>query len=164
MAVSVDKTGRYVYLAIFESGNGTTPVVGGVANGFENDQVRNPAGPYGGVDVPPNNGKVFNPPFNPSLPAPPPVSLIVKRTLVGNVIEWLDDNLKDWSKFISGTLNAPRVTGWDLVDRDVAIVDTTNNSVTYQGGLMNILMAIGVNPSTNEITVVGTDATNQIRY
>ena len=97
-------------------------------------------------------------------PPPPPVSLIVKRTLVSGVIEWLDDNLKDWSKFVAGSLNAPRVPGWDLVDRDVAVVDTTNNTVTYQGGLMNILMAIGVNPSTNEITVVGTDATNQIRY
>jgi hypothetical protein len=69
-ALAADKTGRYVYLAIFESGNGTTPLVGGVGSGFENDQVRNPSGPYGGVDVPPNSGKVFNPPIYPALPAP----------------------------------------------------------------------------------------------
>ncbi len=163
-ALAVDKTGRYVYLAIFESGNATTEVVGGVSNGFESDIVRNPNGPYGGISVPPNNGKVFNPPLNPALPPAPAVSLIVRRTLVGSIVKWLDDNLTDWSTFISGSSSGDRTPGWDMPDRDVAILDTTNNSVTYQSGLMNIVMAIGVNPSTNEITVVGTDATNQIRY
>ncbi len=168
-ALAVDKTGRYVYLAIFESGNGTTVLPGGVANGFEHDIVRDSRGPYGGVNVAPNNGNSFKPAFNTANPAPIPVSVIVKRTLVGSAIKWLDDNLKDWSVFISGAFAqngtaADRTPGWDLVDRDVAILDTTTNQVTYQGGLMNILMAIGVNPATNEITVVGTDATNQIRY
>ncbi len=168
-ALAVDQTGRYVYLAIFESGNGTTVLPGGVANGFEHDIVRDARGPYGGVNVPPNNGASFNPALNTANPAPIPVSMIVKRTLVGSAIKWLDDNRKDWSAFISGAFAqngtpADRTAGWDLVDRDVAIVDTTTNQVTYQGGLMNILMAIGVNPATNEITVVGTDATNQIRY
>jgi YVTN family beta-propeller protein len=96
--------------------------------------------------------------------------MIVKRTVVGSAIQWLDDNLKDWSLFISGAPSflpstaGKRVKGWDISDRDVAIIDTTNNSVSYQSGVMNILMAIGVNPATNEITVVGTDATNQIRF
>jgi DNA-binding beta-propeller fold protein YncE len=169
-ALAVDPNGRYVYLAIFESGNATTAVVGGASSQFENDLVQNKTGPYGGVGVPPNNGTVFNPPFNRALPAPPVVSIIVKRTLVGGAIEWLDDNLRNWARFISGAPTSlpatpgNRVAGWDMPDRDVAIIDTTSNSVTYQSGLMNILMAIGVNSKSGAVSVVGTDATNQIRY
>ena len=168
-AMALDKTGRYIYLAIFESGNGTTVLPGGESSGFQHDIVLDSRGPYGGVNAPPNNGKSYKPALNPALPAPIAVSMIAKRTVVGSAIEWLDDNLKDWSAFINGAFAqngtlADRVAGWDLVDRDVAIIDTTSNSVSYQGGLMNILMAIGVNPGTNEITVVGTDPTNQIRY
>ncbi len=169
-ALAVDPTGRYVYLAIFESGNATTAVVGGASSQFENDLVQNKTGPYGGEGVPPNNGAKFNPPFNAALPAPPAVSLIVKRTVVSGIVQWLDDNLKDWSRFISGPPSSlpstpgNRVAGWDMPDRDVAIIDTNSNSVTYQTRLMNILMAIGVNPKSGAVSVVGTDATNQIRY
>ena len=53
---------------------------------------------------------------------------------------------------------------WDLPDRDVAIIDTATLGVTYATGLMNICMAIAVNPTSDEVTVVGTDATNEIRF
>jgi hypothetical protein len=41
---------------------------------------------------------------------------------------------------------------------------TADNAVTYQGGVLNMVMALAVNPATNAVTAVGTDATNQIRY
>src|SRR6185369_12900877 len=47
---------------------------------------------------------------------------------------------------------------------DVAAIDTGTLSVTYAGGLMNLDMGLAVNPSSGQITVVGTDATNNIRY
>src|SRR5690606_8376934 len=49
-------------------------------------------------------------------------------------------------------------------DHDVAIIDTASLGVSYQSRLMNINMAIGVNPASGEIAVVGTDATNEIRF
>ena len=165
MAVSPD--GSRVYVAIFESGNGTTAVTGGKANSFEVDLVRRPEGPYGGVNVPPNRGADFVPPVNPSNPPPPPVSMIVRKTEDGR---WLDDNAGDWSRFISGDLaglggaRGGRVPGWDLPDRDVAIIDANDLTVTYQPRLMNTLMAIAVRPVSGEVTVVGTEATNEIRW
>ncbi len=178
-AMVVDTSGRFVYLAIFESGNQTTAVVGGASSQFENDLVQNKSGPYKGAPAPPNTnggaaGSAYNPAFNTQLPAPIPLSIIVKRTLVGGVVQWLDDNLTNWASLMiptTGSIAASlpatpgnRVAGWDLPDRDVAIIDTTTNNVYYQSGLMNINMAIGVNPVTDAISVVGTDATNQIRY
>lgn len=170
-AMAVSANGRYVYLANFESGNQTTQVVGG-RNDFpiELDLVRDTGGPYGDIDPPPNSGSTFSPAINTSLPTPPPVSMIVKRSVVNGTVKWLDDNSHDWSPFISGSLAqngsaGARVAGWDLPDRDVAIIDTSNNeAVTYQSGLGNILMAIAVNPASGNVTVVGTDATNQIRF
>jgi DNA-binding beta-propeller fold protein YncE len=166
-ALAVSKDGLRVFLAIFESGNGTTALTGGKINGFENDLVRDPRGPYGGVNVPPNNGKSFNPPMNPANPAPPPVSIIVRKNASGR---WMDDNNGDWSSFVNGpfaatnTTPGARVAGWDLVDRDVAVIDTASLGVTYQTRLMNIVMAIAVNPATGEVTAVGTDAHNEIRW
>jgi len=49
--------------------------------------------------------------------------------------------------FVSGA-NAPltqRVPGWDLPDRDLAILDTTDFSVTYATGLMNLAWRSKVN-------------------
>ncbi len=166
-ALAVSADGKKVYVAIFESGNGTTAVTGGKANGFEADLVRRPEGPYGGVNVPPNKGTTYSPAINPNNPAPPPVSMIVRKDASGR---WMDDNNGDWSRFISGDLSmlggatGGRVRGWDLPDRDVAVIDTTTLNVTYQNRLMNTLMALAVHPTTGEVTVVGTDATNQIRW
>src|SRR5260221_14613646 len=110
-----------------------------------------PNGPYGGQNPPPNFGPSFNPPLNPLLPsnAPPPAAgLIVRKNSSGR---WLDDNQRDWTEFVSGT-NAPltqRVHGWDLPDRDLAIVDTSDFSVAYATGLMNVCMALDVNPASD---------------
>ena len=78
----------------------------------------------------------------------------------------MDDNNGDWTGFIRGTNAAftGRVPGWDMPDHDLAVINTTNSSITYASGLMNICMATAVNPVTGKISVVGTDALNQIRF
>ena len=165
-ALAVSADGTQVYTAFFLSGNGTTEVTGGKANSYEVDLVRRPEGPYGGVNVPPNHGTQIVPALNPANPPPPPVSMIVRKNAAG---QWLDDNNGDWSLFVSGNLSmlggaGGRVAGWDLPDRDVAVINANTLAVTYQTRLMNSLMALAVRPSTGEVTVVGTDATNQIRW
>ena len=55
-ALAVSPTARKVYAAIFESGNGTTILGGGGGgrhHGFPPNVVSDPAGPYGGVNPPP---------------------------------------------------------------------------------------------------------------
>src|SRR5260221_13946424 len=119
--------------------------------------------PYGGQIPPPNFVASSNPPLNPLLPsnAPPPAAgLIVRKNMSGR---WLDDNQRDWTEFVSGT-NAPltqRVPGWDLPDRDLAIVDTSDFSVAYATGLMNVGMALDGNPASGRIAGIGTDAINE---
>ena len=166
-ALATSPDGSKVYLAIFESGNGTT-VLSGKDNPVEPNIVRDPTGPYGGVNPPPNanNATTFNPPMNPANPPPPSgVSVIVRRTASG---DWLDDNGRSWKRFVTEGNPAwgarARTAGWDLVDRDVAIIDTATSVVSYQGGMMNIVMAIAVNPASGRVTVVGTDATNEVRF
>ncbi|MGY8641934.1 MAG: YncE family protein [Verrucomicrobiales bacterium] len=46
----------------------------------------------------------------------------------------------------------------------MAVIDAQNLSVSYQNRLMNMVMAIDVNPATDEISVVGTEATNEVRF
>ena len=181
--------GSNVYVGIFESGNGTTAVTGGKDDApYEVDLARSPAGPYGGISPFPDNVNAalnrytsLYAPVTTITPnvltsaftqTPPPVSVIVRREApasAGARPLWLDENGKDWSIFINGSLaaqgsNANRVPDWDLIDRDIAVVNTANNAVTYQGGVLNMVMALAVNPATNLVTAVGTDATNQIRY
>ncbi|WP_089718741.1 putative Ig domain-containing protein, partial [Candidatus Entotheonella palauensis] len=120
-------------------------------------------GPYGGQNPPPNNGNVFDPPQRAGNAAPPPVSMIVRKDDLGR---WVDDNNGDWSLFVSGALASltRRTANWDLPDRDVAIIDTQTLSVQYESRLMNLLMAMAVNPATDEVTVVGTEALNEVRF
>ena len=170
-ALAVSTDGMTVYLAVHDSGNATTILGGGLtmAGGFPPNVVNNPAGPYGGVNPPPNDGNSFSPPmgdFNgpaPGNPPPPGVGLIVRKNSSG---QWVDDNDGDWTPFVSGAQASAsgRVVGWDLPDRDVAIIDANALTITYATGIMNHCMAIAVNPGNNEITVVGTDATNEIRF
>lgn len=164
MAVSPD--GSKVYVAIFESGNASTIVSPGVSAGAPPPSPINfPFAPSGGVNPPPNSGTNFNPPLNPLIAtaAPPRVSLIVRKNGAGR---WMDDNQGDWTEFISGTNAAftGRMPGWDMPDHDLAIIDATNFSTRYGRGLMNICMAVAVNPVSGSVTVVGTDALNQIRF
>ncbi len=164
LAVSPD--GTQVYAAIFESGNSST-LLGGGADGntisFPPNAVSDAAGPYNGTNPPPNSGNGFFPLPNAANPAPPPVGLIVKKNTAGN---WMDDNGRNWTSFISGSNAAKsgRLQGWDLVDNDVAIIDAATRSVTYVTRMMNLCMALGVNPATGRVTVVGTEATNEIRF
>ena len=165
MAVSPD--GTRVYVAVFDSGNGSTVLGGGTQNGgnlgFPPNVVNDAAGPYGGVNPPPNSGASFVPPQNPSNPAPPKVSLIVKKDAGG---QWMDDNGGNWTSLVSGAqaVKSGRPVGWDLPDRDIAVIDAGSLAVTYVSRLMNINMAIAVNPADGRVTVVGTDATNSIRF
>jgi YVTN family beta-propeller protein len=181
--------GTNVYVGIFESGNGTTALTGGKDDApYEADIARSPAGPYGGISPFPDNvnatlnayTSLYQQPttVTPNVldayftQTPPPVSVIVRRqapATSGGLPTWLDENGKDWSIFINGSLaqqgtNADRPAGWDLIDRDIAVVNTSTNAVSYQGGPLNMVMALAVNPATNSVTAVGTDATNQIRY
>ena len=165
MAVSVD--GSKVYVGIFESGNSTT-ILGGGATESENvidfppNVVDDGNTPYGGTNPPPNDGGSFSPPINGSLPAPPEVGLIVRK--VG--AQWLDDNGMDWTAFVDGANAAQsgRQPGWTLIDNDIAIIDTDTHAVEYAETLMNIVMAVAVNPFSGAVTAVGTEALNEVRF
>ncbi|MEZ6018390.1 MAG: hypothetical protein R3F49_25065 [Planctomycetota bacterium] len=163
MAVSAD--GSRVFVAVFESGNGSTILCGGLEGGVLslNNVVSDPLGPYGGVNPPPNAGAGFVPAIAPGLPTPPRVGLIVKLDAQGR---WMDDNGGDWTDLVSGANSARsnRPAGWTVIDNDVAVIDTATLGVSYVEGLMNICMALAVHPITGEVTVVGTDATNEVRF
>jgi YVTN family beta-propeller protein len=164
-ALAVDATGTKVYVAIFESGNKSTVLAGGFdIPGFTiPNAVSDPAGPYGGVNPPPNTGSTFTPAQNPANPPALAVPHIVKKNAAG---QWMDDNGGNWTSLVSGS-NASlsgRPVGWDLADNDLAIINTATLGVTYVKGLMNINMALAVHPGTGRVTVVGTDATNEVRF
>ena len=161
-ALAVSPDGNTVYAAIFESGNGTTALSGGESVSAGN-AVSRPEGPYAGQNPPPNNGNSFRPAINPAIGIPPQTALIVRKDTQNR---WKDDNNGDWSNFISGSLASlsRRQPGWDLLDNDVARINANNLSVTYQKRLMNMVMALAVNPSSGQVTVVGTDARNEVRF
>ena len=162
MAVSPD--GGKVYVAIFESGNASTIIGAGVNLGLPPPTpVDFPFAPSAGLNPPPNSGTNFFPAINPAIPAtnlPPRVGLIVKKNPAG---QWMDDNNGDWSQFISGANSAftGRPVGWNLPDRDLAIINTTNLGISYASGLMNICMDVAVNPASGKITVIGTDVKHE---
>jgi DNA-binding beta-propeller fold protein YncE len=163
-ALAVSPDGMTVYAAVFESGNATTILGGGltIGGGFPPNVVSHPLGPYGGTNPPPNDGAAFEPSQNAGNPAPPAVGLIVRRNDAG---VWLDDNNSDWTDLVSGA-NADlsgRPVGWDLFDYDLAMIDTATLAVDYVSGLMNTCSAVGVMPN-GTIAVVGLEATNEIRF
>jgi DNA-binding beta-propeller fold protein YncE len=172
-ALAVSPAGDRVYAAILESGNRTTVLPGGHQAGglllsFLPNAVDDPAGPYAGRNPPPNDGDAFRPPirsaFLPSGATPaPPVALVVRQGADGR---WLDDNDHDWSRMVSGDLSAHsgRPAGWTLLDHDVAIVDAASLAVGYADHLMTLGMALAVRPSDGRVTLVGTEAGNQIRF
>jgi DNA-binding beta-propeller fold protein YncE len=162
-AMAVSPSRDKVYVAMFASGNASTMLGGRPGEGFPPNAVSHPGGPYGGVNPPPNAGNGFEPPLNPANPSPPLVGLIVKKAADG---AWRDDNGTDWTDFVSGprALQSGRPVGWDLPDRDLAVIDTATLQVGYASGLMNIGMSLATNPASGELTVVGTDATNEVRF
>jgi len=166
-ALARSADGTKVFAAIFDSGNGTTVLGGGAAGmatlGFPPNVVTIVGGPYGGQNPPPNDGAAFVPPIAAGLPAPPAVGLIVRKVAPGL---WLDDNGGDWSSLVGGA-QAPssgRPVGWDLPDHDVAVIDASTLALTYLDRLMTNDMAIGVHPTTGQVTVVGTEAINEVRF
>ncbi len=164
-ALAVSPDGATVYAAIFESGNGSTILGGGgtAGIGYPPNAASDTRGPYGGTNPPPNNGAAFNPPKNPANGTPPKVGLIVRQDAAGS---WRDDNGEDWTPLVSGNLAAAsgRPVGWRLLDNDVALIDAATLSVTYAERMMNLCMALGVNPVDGGVCVVGTDATNEVRF
>lgn len=169
-ALAVGLGGQVVCVAINESGNATTIVAPfidqlghrqgpGVADlGFAPNLGQNPA---------PNASESptgFLPSLNPALTnPPPPVPIIVRKD---SQARWRDGDGRDWTEFVSGTNAAfsGRLPGWDLPDRDLAFVNTSTLAVQYATGLMNICSALAVNPVTGSIAVVGTDASNEVRF
>jgi len=166
-ALAVSPDGNTVYAAIFESGNKSTILGGGITgNGtinFPPNVVSNAAGPYRGVNPPPNSGTAFVPAKRVGNSAAPGVGLIVKKNASN---QWMDDNAHDWTSLVSGasSTSSGRVANWDLADRDLAVINTGTLAVSYATSLMNICMAVGVNPASGFPYVVGTDATNEIRF
>lgn len=178
LAVSAD--GSEVYAAIFESGNASTLIAGGAEDtriqSFPPiDAMRDVSGPYQSMNPPPNDGDSYNsftPPQNRAAwidaqsgltVSPPHVGQIVKKNSAGR---WMDDNAHEWTRYISGA-DAPksgRPPGWDLPDRDIAIIATSTLAVRYASGLMNICMSLSVNPASGQLALVGTDGTNEIRF
>ena len=168
-ALATSSDGSRVYVAVFESGNATTVLGGGIDEtqpgtlGFPPNVVDEPSGPWGGVNPPPNSGTVFEPPLAPGLPTPPGTSLIVRRDAAG---KWFDDNGGDWTDLVSGA-NAGlsgRPVGWDLGDKDLATIDTGTFAVSYERGLMNVCMTLAVHPISGDVSVFGTEATNEVRF
>jgi YVTN family beta-propeller protein len=163
-ALAVSPDGNTVYVEIFESGNRTTVLGGGhPGHSYPPQVVNTAAGPWGGMNPPPNNAGLLNPPVKPGLPTPPRVALIIRQGTDG---QWKDDGGGNWTSLVSGA-NAPlsgRLPGWDLVDHDVAAIDATTLSVSYVTHLMNLCMGLAVNPANGQLLVVGTDAINDVRY
>lgn len=164
-ALAASADGARVYAASFESGNATTILQGGniSASPYPPNAVNEPLGPYGGVNPPPNDGAGFAPPIAPSLPPPPAVGLIVRKDAQG---AWRDENGADWTALVSGPQAhlSGRSPGWDMPDRDVAVVDAATLAVTYAARAMNVCASLSVNPGTGEVVVVGTEAINEVRF
>ena len=166
-ALAVSLGGGTVYAAIFESGNGTTVLGGGLNLGgtgtYPPNAVSDMGGPWGGMNPPPNAGAAFSPAMTPGLPAAPEVGLIVRRDAQGN---WFDDNLGDWTRYVTGD-RAPRSgrrMGWDLLDHDVAAIDVATLGVSYHDHLMTSCMALAVHPVDGRIALVGSEAQNERRF
>ena len=166
MAVSPD--GSRAYVAIFESGNASTilaPKLTPLDVRPGPSVVAHPEGPHHGQDPPPNRGTNFYPAIAPYLDPNtlPRGSHIVKKNEAGH---WMDDNAGDWTEFVSGSKAAEsgRVAGWDMPDLDLGVIDTSTHAVTYAKGLMNLCMALAVNPVSGRVAVVGTDGKNEVRF
>ena len=160
-AMTVSPAGDRVYVAIFESGNASTVLAG--SHNVLGIVLDDADGPYRGAVPVPNSGIGFDPPQNPLNPPPPETSLIIKKSEDGR---WLDDNIGDWTEWVSGakSLRSERTPGWDMPDRDLVAIDVATLKVAYARRLMNLNMAVGVNPASGEISVVGTDGINEVRF
>ncbi len=167
-ALAVSPDGQDVHVAFFETGNGTTILAGGIRNkdmlAFPPDMVSHEESPYGGENPAPSSYKATYPvreAINRS--TAPETGFIVKQREDG---VWMDENGADWTTFVSGERAAMsgRVPGWKLLDHEVATISTSDESIRYRGGTMNLCMGLAVHPLSGIPTLVGTDALNHIRY
>ncbi len=142
-ALARSSDGSRVYIAFFESGNGTSLI--GI------NQVSNPNGPYGGQNPPPNSGNAFDPPLNPANPPAPTAAQIIRTDAQG---VWRDGNGRDWNT---------QMPGGRLHDHDVAILNTATQAISYANALMTTVMALGV-AADGRVAAVGTEATNEVRF
>ncbi|MFP6582729.1 MAG: hypothetical protein VCD00_09255 [Candidatus Hydrogenedentota bacterium] len=184
-ALGVTASGDKVYVAVFESGNKSTIISGGLGDGSFGQTLINPpivngvsdpSGPYAGVSPPPNvlppgfvpgDITTFDPlHFSPEIGVEgigPRVSHMVQKQDDGT---WRDDNDVDWTNFISGpgAAKSGRVPGWDMLDNDLICIDTASDTISsITEGLMNIVMALDVS-ADGTVAVAGTDATNTLRF
>lgn len=135
--------GMRVYVTIFHSGNRSTILPA--------PAVSDPAGPWGGMNPPPNNGPAFNPPIAAGLPPPPPVSLIVNKEMG----HWKDDNQGIWDALVT----------WNVNEHEIGIIDVATLAVTYASNLVNnINMAVAVQPGTGRVTFTGHHLRNEARF
>ena len=141
-ALAVSPDGTKVYLAIFESGNKTTVI--------PRTTVNSAAGPYAGVNPPPNSGTAFNPPRTVGQANPPRVAHIARKNAAN---QWMDDNNRNWTTQIT----------WGVVDNDIAVVNASTLATTYVTGLMSCVASIGVAPN-GMVLAVGIEASNEIRF
>ena len=164
-ALALSPDGNTVYVAAYESGNASTAISGrpAAANGTGSEDIVSRAdSPYTGENPAPNVGTSFVP----ALTAGDPggiSSLVVRKN---DTNQWMDDNGKDWSSYVSGAQAglSGRVSGWDMLDHDLAQINTQTLEVSYTSRLMNLNAALAVSPLDGRVTVVGTDATNEVRY
>lgn len=104
---------------------------------------------------------------------PPTTSMIVRKDF-SDGDKWKDDNGGDWTEFVTGSYadETGRVSGWDMLDNDIAILDLNTDitdSANHQFATrqMNICMALAVKKSgnnTGRVYMVGIDATNEVRF
>jgi len=141
-ALAVSPDGTKVYAAIFESGNHSVIIPRAAVNST--------VGPYGGANPPANSGTQFVPARTAGQPTPPKVAHIARKNSAG---QWLDGNNRNWTSIIT----------WDVLDHDVAIIDTTTLAVSYANGLMTTVAGISVRPD-GRVCVVGSEARNEIRF
>jgi len=138
-AAAVSPDGKSIYVTIFESGNRTSIIPFWL--------VSKPESPYAGKNPIPDF--VTNLRGTTEIVAPQ-MGVIVRKDPLG---KWRDANGVDWSHTVS----------WDLHDHDLAVINAETLAIEYRTGLMNLNMAMGVRPD-GAIGVVGTDATNEIRF
>jgi len=138
-AIEVGPDGKTLYVSIFESGNRTTiiPI-------WDVTDVR---GPYAGVNPLPD----LTSGLRDTTDVVGPRGGVIARKDAGGV--WRDGNGIDWSNIVT----------WDLHDHDVAVLNADTLAIDYRTGLMNLNMALSVRPD-GAVAVVGTDATNEIRF
>lgn len=183
--------GTDVYGAVFYSGNSTTIIGHDVSSLNTRLALDDATNPYGGLGVgapnqPYNNGVPGTAWVTPhgsvdaaglaSASKPPAIvsSLIVRKDYDdGN--KWKDDNGADWTSWITGAnaTKSERLPGWDMIDNDIFSISTTSGTTSLDASFgasgyvinrMNICMAIGLNPVDGSVVMVGTEATNEIRF